>query len=84
MRKYMWHILWRGKRILFRGLVLKPEGNIQNGRARYRWEVNIKICLKRIGWDGVHCIVVAEDRYKWQHSNIPLVFIWWGLYYLTD
>jgi hypothetical protein len=67
------------KRIAFKGLVLKPEGNIQHGRARYRWEVNIKIRLKQIGWVGVHCIVVAEARYKWQCSNIPLVFIGGGV-----
>ena len=72
------------KRIAFRGLVLMLEGNIQHdGRATYRWEVDIKICLKQIGWDGVQCIVVTEDKYKWQHSNIPLVFIGGG-YYLTD
>ena len=31
-------------------------------------------------------LVVAKDRYNWQHSNIPLVFIGeeWGCYYLTD
>jgi hypothetical protein len=66
--------------------VLKPEGNMQHERARYRWEFDIKICLKQIGWDGVHYFVVAEDRYNWQHNNIPLVFIGeeWGWYYLTD
>jgi hypothetical protein len=64
--------------------VLKPEGNTQHGRARYRWDFNIKMCLKQIGWDGVHCIVVDEDRYNWQHSNILLVFSGRVGDYLTD
>jgi hypothetical protein len=50
------YIAGGSKRIGFRSLVVKPAGNILHGRARYRWEDNVKICLKQIGWDGaLHC-----------------------------
>jgi hypothetical protein len=31
-------------------------------RPRHRWEGNIKMDLKEIGWEGVDWIDVAEDR----------------------
>jgi hypothetical protein len=36
-----------------RVLVGKPEGIRQLGTARRRWEDNIRMDLKDIGWDGV-------------------------------
>jgi hypothetical protein len=32
------------------------------GRSRHRWEDNIKIDLKEIGWDGVVWIHLTQDR----------------------
>jgi hypothetical protein len=34
-------------------LVTKPEEMIQLGRRRRRWDDNIKMDLKEIGWEGV-------------------------------
>jgi len=34
-------------------LVGRPEGKRPLGRPRHRWEVNIRMCLKEIGWEGV-------------------------------
>jgi hypothetical protein len=34
-------------------LVGKPEGNTPLGRPRRRWEDNIKMDLREIGWDGM-------------------------------
>jgi hypothetical protein len=36
-----------------RVLVGKPDGIRPLGRARRRWEDNIRMDLKEIGWDGV-------------------------------
>jgi hypothetical protein len=37
----------------YRILVGKPKGERSLGRPRRRWVDNIKIGLKKIGWDGV-------------------------------
>jgi hypothetical protein len=34
-------------------LVGEPEGKIKLGRPRRRWEDNIRIDLREIGWEGV-------------------------------
>jgi hypothetical protein len=35
----------------------KPEGKRPIGRQRHRWEDNIKMDLKNIGWDWIHVAV---------------------------
>jgi hypothetical protein len=47
-------------------LVGKPEGKTPLGRSRRRWEDNIKMDLKAIGWEGVEWIHLAQDRDKWR------------------
>jgi hypothetical protein len=49
------------KRNAYRILVGKPEGKRPLGRPKCRWMDNIKMDLKRIGWDGVDWI----DRDQW-------------------
>jgi hypothetical protein len=39
------------------------------GRPRCRWEDNIKIRLKGIGWNGVEWIDVAWDREGWRRVD---------------
>jgi hypothetical protein len=41
-------------------LLGKPEGN------RRRWVDNIKMDLRDIGWDGMDCTDLAEDRDQWR------------------
>jgi hypothetical protein len=41
------------KRNACRILVEKPEGKGQQERPRRRWEDNIKMDLRGIGWDGI-------------------------------
>jgi hypothetical protein len=41
------------KRNLYRVSVRKPEGKGPLGRLRRRWEDNIKMYLREIGWDGM-------------------------------
>jgi hypothetical protein len=36
----------------YRALVGKPEGRRPLGRPRHRWEDNIKMDLREVGWEG--------------------------------
>jgi hypothetical protein len=44
----------------------KPEGKRPLGRPRCRWVDNIKMDLLEIGWGGVDCIRLAQNRDKWR------------------
>jgi hypothetical protein len=47
------------KRNACRVLVGKPEGKRPLGRPRRRWEDNIKMYLREIGWGGMDWINLA-------------------------
>jgi hypothetical protein len=56
LRKIRWagHITRMGARSnAFRILVGKPEGKRPLGRSRRRWEDNIKMDIREIGWAGM-------------------------------
>jgi hypothetical protein len=40
----------------------KPEEKRLLGRRRSRWEDNIKMHLRDIGWGGIDWIHLAQDR----------------------
>jgi hypothetical protein len=40
----------------------KPEGKIPLGKPRCRWENNIEMDLREIGWGGMDWINWAQDR----------------------
>jgi hypothetical protein len=44
----------------------KPEGRRQLGRPRRRWEDNIKMDLREVGWGGVDRIGLAQGRERWR------------------
>jgi hypothetical protein len=46
-------------------LVGRPEGRRPLGRPRHRWQDNIKMDLKEIGFGDVDCIHLARDRDRW-------------------
>jgi hypothetical protein len=50
------------QRNAYRILVGNPEGKRPLGRPRRRWEVNIKMGLREIGWGGMDWIDLAQDR----------------------
>jgi hypothetical protein len=52
----------REGRGVYRVLVGKPEGKRPLGRPRRRWENNIKMDLREIGFDMVNWIRLAQDR----------------------
>ena len=47
-------------------LVRRPEGKRPLGRPRHRWEDNIKIRLRQVGWGGMDWIDLAQDRDSWR------------------
>jgi hypothetical protein len=54
------------KRTTFRVLVVKMEGKRPLGRFRHRWEDNMKMELKEIGWGGIYWIHLVYDREQWR------------------
>jgi hypothetical protein len=43
-------------------LVRKPEGRRPLRRHKHRWEDNIRLCLREIGWEGVDWIHLPRGR----------------------
>jgi hypothetical protein len=54
------------KRNACRILVGKPEGKRPLGRPRRRWEDDIKLDLRVIGWGGMDWIDLAQNRDQWK------------------
>ena len=50
----------------YRDLVGKPEGKRPLGRPRRRWEDNIKMDLREVGFDPGEWIHLAEDSDQWR------------------
>jgi hypothetical protein len=46
--------------------VRKPEGKRPLGRIRRRWEDNIRMDLREIGWSSTDWIDLAQDRDQWR------------------
>jgi hypothetical protein len=49
-------------RNVYRVLMGKPEGKRPLERPRSRWEDEIKMDLREMGWGGVEWIRLAQDR----------------------
>jgi hypothetical protein len=47
-------------------LVGKPEGKRPLVRRRCRWEDNIRLDLREIGWEGMDWMHLAQNRDQWQ------------------
>ncbi|KAJ4444111.1 hypothetical protein ANN_05900 [Periplaneta americana] len=68
-RRLRWagHIARMGEsRNAYRVLVGRPEGKRPLGRPRRRWEDNIKMDLREVGYDGRDWINLAQDRDQWR------------------
>ncbi|KAJ4425754.1 hypothetical protein ANN_27377 [Periplaneta americana] len=50
----------------YRVLVGRPEGKRPLERPRRRWEDNIKMDLREVGYDGRDWINLAQDRDQWR------------------
>jgi hypothetical protein len=53
------------KRNAYMILVGKPKRKRPLGRPRRRWMDNTKMDLRKIGWDGMDWIGLAQDRDQW-------------------
>jgi hypothetical protein len=54
------------KRNACRIFVGESEGKRPLGRPGRRWEDNIKMYLREIGWGGMYFIYLAQDRDQWR------------------
>jgi hypothetical protein len=64
------------KRNAYRIMVGKPEGKRPLGRPRHRWEDNIRMDLREIGWGGVDWIDLAQDRDRWRALANTIMNLW--------
>jgi hypothetical protein len=64
------------KRNAYRISVGKPEGLKPIKRRRRRWEDNIKMDLKEIGWGGMDWIDLAQDRDQWRGLVNTVMNLW--------
>ena len=58
-------------------LVEKPEGIRSVGRPRHRYVDNITVEHKEVGWKGVDCVHLSQDKDKWRaqvNSVLRLLF----------
>ncbi|KAJ4428685.1 hypothetical protein ANN_25678 [Periplaneta americana] len=68
-RRLRWagHVARMGEsRNAYKLLVGRPEGKRPLGRPRRRWEDNIKMDLREVGYDDRHWINLAQDRDRWR------------------
>ncbi|KAJ4436915.1 hypothetical protein ANN_17047 [Periplaneta americana] len=68
-RRLRWagHVARMGEsRNAYRVLVERPEGKIPLGRPRRRWEDNIKMDLREVGYDDRDWNNPAQDRDRWR------------------
>jgi hypothetical protein len=49
-------------RKMYRVLVGKPEGKRPLGRPRHRWEDDIRMSLREMGWGVVEWIHLDQDK----------------------
>jgi hypothetical protein len=54
------------KRNAYRILVGKPERNRPLGKPRRKWENNIRMDHREIGWVDIDWIGLAQDRDQWR------------------
>jgi hypothetical protein len=57
---------WACSTNAYRIFVGKPEGKRPLGRPRRRWEDNIRMDLREIGFGGIDWIDLAQGRDQWR------------------
>jgi hypothetical protein len=43
----------------------RPERKMPLGRPRSRWKDNLRRDIRKIRWEGVHWMHLAQDRNQW-------------------
>jgi hypothetical protein len=64
------------KQNAYRIYVGKPEGKRPLERPRHGCVANIKVDLKEIGWGGMDCIDLSQDRHQWRALVYMVVNLW--------
>jgi hypothetical protein len=67
--------VWEKKNV-YKILVGKPEGKRLLGRPTCRWEVNIRMSIKKTGWGGMEWINLAQDRDQWRALANKVINLW--------
>jgi hypothetical protein len=57
-------------------LVGRPVGKRPLGRPRHRWEDNIEMDLKEVGWGGMDWIGVSQDRDRFGAVMNTVMNLW--------
>jgi hypothetical protein len=67
-RRMRWakHVARMGERNAYRILVGKPKGKRALGITRRRWEDDIRVDLREIGWGGMDWIDLGQERDQWR------------------
>jgi hypothetical protein len=60
----------------YRILVGKPQGKRPLGRPKRKWEDNIKMDLREVGWGGMDWVDLAQDRDQWRALVNTVVNLW--------
>jgi hypothetical protein len=60
----------------YRILVGKPERKRPLGTPRRRWEDNIRMDFREIGWSGVDWIDLFQDRDQWRALVNTVMNLW--------
>jgi len=55
-----------GKKNAYAVLLGKPEGKGPVEKLKGRWEDNIKMYVKEVGWEDVGWISLFQDRQEWR------------------
>jgi hypothetical protein len=75
--KWVGHVPCMGEgRGVYRVLVGRPEGKKPLERPRHRWEDNIKLYLREIGFDGANWIQLAQNRVQWWAFINTVINLW--------
>jgi len=53
-------------RNMYKIFVGKPEEKRPLGNSRYRWEDNIRMDLKAVGYEDMDWIYLVQDSVQWQ------------------
>jgi hypothetical protein len=71
------HVACMGEgRGVYRVLVGRLKGKRPLGRSRCRWEDNIKLDFREIGFDGANWIQLAQDKVQWQAFVNMVMNLW--------
>jgi hypothetical protein len=67
-RRMRWavHVARMGRRGMHIGFWWESRKERPLGRPRRRWEDNIRMDLREIGWGGMDWIDLAQDRDQWR------------------